>query len=943
MAAASTPDDRDAVSWARIEAALDELLALPGAERDGAVLNIAAGDAALAAELRSLLARLTTEGSSLIDRPAAELLVSATPVPPGLAPGTRLGAWSVVETIGRGGMGQVYRGRRADGHFEQDVAIKLARADSATAWQRFPLERQIVARLDHPAIARLIDGGMVDSGQPYMVMELVTGQPITRWCSDHASDLAQRLGLFEAVCEAVAYAHRHLVIHRDIKPSNVMVTEQARVKLLDFGIARLLDAAGAATTGELMLTPAYAAPEQLSGEPLSTATDVYALGLLLHELLTGTSAQEVEHLPMAAAIHAVLHKQPRSPSNAARAQGVAPVAAAQLEGDLDAIVAKALRKEPAQRYASVDQLRADVERHRRHEPVSARRGNLAYVVGRALRRHRAWAAAGAVALLALGTGTGAVAWQAREARQQAQRAERVKGFVLSIFENADTDAGGSRATTAVDLLLQAQGRIDAEVGADPAVAVELMNSVAYSLLGLGEDAAARKLIEHSLSVAEQRLGPAHPRTLEGLVVYGELLVTDGHPAEAEAPLLRAIDALRRRGDAKALISALRWASSLRIDQGRSDEAVALAREAVQLAEAKHDASQRVERLESYSALSAALSAAGQPGRLELARKELELATEMSGGEQSGPVLDARSNLAVAQALEGDPALALQPLRDNVAAASRLLGPDHTRVSYTMSQLAFAQFAAGDADGAAATLRRVLSLDASAGRGRGTPNYGSDWTKLGDFLLTAHRDAEALAAYDQALVMVTQALGARHVRIASIHAGRALALARLGRLDAARAEADGLARPWSSDRRIAFAVASRLAEVRGLEGRHDEALALIHEARGALGESFDRLLQASARSTEGALLVDAGRPAEALVPLQTCIASLRQTQPGGSAALADALLAAGRAHLALGDATSALRETAETEQWWAAVDARRAPATLAALWHERALAASLERH
>jgi tetratricopeptide (TPR) repeat protein len=514
MTTAPTPEDKDAIAWARIEAALDKLLALSEAERDGAVLRIAAGDAALAAELRSLLARLAVE-DSLIDRPAAELLVSAAPAHPGLAPGTRLDAWAIVETIGHGGMGHVYRGRRADGQFEQDVAIKVARADSAAAWQRFPLERQIVARLDHPGIARLIDGGIADSGQPYMVMELVTGQPITRWCSDHASSLAQRLDLFEAVCEAVAFAHRHLVIHRDIKPSNVMVTDEARVKLLDFGIARLLDAVATAKTAELMLTPAYSAPEQLSGEPISTATDVYALGLLLHELLTGTSAQNVDHLPMAAAIHAVLHTQPRSPSSAARAQAKVPVAATQLEGDLDAIVAKALRKEPEQRYPTVDALAADLGRYRAHLPVLARRGTWGYTVGRALRRHRAASVAAAIALVALIGGSCAVAWQARVAHAEAARATAVKNFLLQVFNASDPrlPSDTPRGTvTARALLDSGATRIESDFRGQPELQIELLGIVSGLYRELGEAPRARTATAQRLALA--RLQPGHHLQVE---------------------------------------------------------------------------------------------------------------------------------------------------------------------------------------------------------------------------------------------------------------------------------------------------------------------------------------------------------------------------------------------------------------------------------------------
>jgi tetratricopeptide (TPR) repeat protein/predicted Ser/Thr protein kinase len=566
MVTPASPED-DAAAWARVEAALDEVLALPAAERAAAVRRIAGADAALAAELHSLLARAATE-DSLIDRPAAALLVSSGPGVHSLTPGTRLGAWAVVETIGRGGMGQVYRGRRADGQFEQDVAIKLARADSAMAWQRFPLERQIVARLDHPGIARLIDGGIADSGQPYMVMELVTGQPITRWCDEHACGLAQRLDLFEQVCDAVAFAHRHLIIHRDIKPSNVMVTDDGRVKLLDFGIARLLDTAGIATTAELMLTPAYSSPEQLSGQPLSTATDVYGLGLLLHELLTGQSAQNVAHMPMAAAIHAVLSTQPRPPSSVARTHAKAPVAAPQLIGDLDAIVAKALRKEPEQRYASVDSMAADLQRYRAHLPVQARRGNWQYTVGRALRRHRTATVAAAVVLIALIGGSGAVAWQARVARTEAARATAVKNFLLQVFKASDPrlPSDAPRGTiTARALLDTGASRIESDFRDQPDLQIELLGVVGGLYRELGETAGAHTVTAQRLALADRQPG-RHPQVeIDALMdqVSDDLDVPDRDKARAK--LADADKLIHQAGVDNGLVRALWWTQKARAE------------------------------------------------------------------------------------------------------------------------------------------------------------------------------------------------------------------------------------------------------------------------------------------------------------------------------------------------------------------------------------------
>lgn len=555
----STTGPDDAARWARVEAALDLLLALPEAERAAAVQRIDAGDAALAAELRSLLAHAGAPESP-IDRPAVESLAGATPLAPGLAPGVRLGRWAIVEPIGQGGMGQVYRGRRADGQFELDVAIKVARADSAAAWERFPLERQIVARLEHPGIARLIDGGIADSGQPYMVMELVVGRPITRWCSEQGASLAQRLDLFEAVCDAVAYAHRHLVIHRDIKPSNVMVTEQAGVKLLDFGIARLLDAAGNATVG-LMMRPAYSAPEQLSGEPLSTATDVDALGLLLHELLTGAGAQNVQHLPMAAAIHAVLHAHPRPPSDSARADGKAPVPPAELTGDLDAIVAKALRKEPEERYPTVDALVADLRRHRTHQPVLARRGNWAYTLGRTLRRHRTAAVGGTAVALALVGGSAAVAWEARLAKNEAARATAVKNFLLQVFKASDPrqPSDTPRGTITARALLDAgAARIESDFPGQPDLQIELLGVVGGLYRELGEAPGARAVTARRVTLAERQPGSYPQVAIDALMdqVDDDLAVPDRDKARAK---LAQVDALiRAAGLDDAPARALWW-------------------------------------------------------------------------------------------------------------------------------------------------------------------------------------------------------------------------------------------------------------------------------------------------------------------------------------------------------------------------------------------------
>src|ERR1700742_2260768 len=271
-----------------------------------------------------------------------------------LAEGTRLGPWRLLHLIGRGGAGEVYLAERADGAFQQRVAVKVMQRGAVAEVARFQAEREILARLEHPGIARLLDGGVTDDGRPYMTMEFVEGRSITDYCRLINATLEQRLGLFLQVCDAVAYAHRNLVVHRDLKPSNILVTPNGTVKLLDFGIAKLLDAQRARVTqaAATPMTPICAAPEQLTGGPVTTATDVYALGLLLFELLSGTHPWMGSDTPVLQAMRTVLQRPAPTLSRTAEAQPNPPVPVRLIRGDFDAIVAKALRKEPGDRYAT---------------------------------------------------------------------------------------------------------------------------------------------------------------------------------------------------------------------------------------------------------------------------------------------------------------------------------------------------------------------------------------------------------------------------------------------------------------------------------------------------------------------------------------------------------------------------------------------------------------
>ncbi|MBZ0102387.1 MAG: serine/threonine protein kinase [Thermoanaerobaculia bacterium] len=394
-------------SGERIAALFGAAFDRPAAERRDLVLAAAESEA-IRDEVLSLLDALERAEArpDRLDPRRAAALLGADP-PPETLTGRRIGPYRLLSVLGRGGMGVVYLAERADGAWQQRVALKLlppALATGALA-ERFLLERRILARLGHPGIARLLDGGLTDEGDPYFVLEYVEGEPLTVGCDRRRLALEERLRLFRRVCEAVQYAHGRLVVHRDLKPSNILVTPAGEVKLLDFGIARLLDAEGGAEATVLTrlglqpYTPGYAAPEQLRGEAVTVATDVYALGVLLHELLVGRRPRPAAALPApltrpSAAARRSGGASPEGtdgfdPEAAAQARGTTPERLARrLAGDLDTIVLQALREEPERRYESAQALADDVRRHLEGHPIAARPAGALYVAGRFLRRHR---------------------------------------------------------------------------------------------------------------------------------------------------------------------------------------------------------------------------------------------------------------------------------------------------------------------------------------------------------------------------------------------------------------------------------------------------------------------------------------------------------------------------------------------------------------------------
>jgi len=576
----------DSARWEQLSRHFDALLSLPRQERGAYLDGICRDDEPLRAELTSLLEAHETQPGFLEQSAAAE-----TDQPAHLLPeGASLGAWRIVRFVGQGGMGEVYEVARADGQFEQRAALKVMRAEAARFQDRFDAERRILARLEHPGIVRLLDGGVTPDNRPYAVMEFIHGEPITAWCDSRATTLGQRLALFVQVCEAAQYAHGHLVVHRDIKPGNVLVDDSGRAHLLDFGIAKLLDVAtpGQAAPGGVtaaFLTPDYAAPEQLTGEPVTTATDVYALGLLLYELLSGARPRGREVRSLAHLVRNVLDEGLLAASEAAATAGAPGVAARQLRGDLDAIVAKCLRVNPASRYSGVEALRLDILRSQRGEPVAARSHARWYRLGCFVNRYR-WAAAAVAAILAtMAFGTGIALWQARIARQEARNAAATRDFLIDVFRASDPRTLGDRPPgqiTARELLDESVQRLQAEFADDPATQLQLLGVVS-EIYGYWDDERFGDLQALRRELAERHFGRTHPAYIETSLMDVWQFVHEQEYAKAARLLAETQALIERGGHGDSVLQAQWWlarAEALRVGDAAErmkalDEAVAL--------------------------------------------------------------------------------------------------------------------------------------------------------------------------------------------------------------------------------------------------------------------------------------------------------------------------------------------------------------------------------
>ncbi len=883
------------VDLGRLEELLAEALGRRPGERAGYLDDACAGDEELRRELDELLA-LNEDAAEFFDRLSGEI-AGAAPLEIESATGAqiRIGPYQTIAAIGRGGMGAVYRAERVDGAFDQEVALKLLHRDMDTPElrARFLAERQLLAGLSHPNIARLLDGGVTDEGRPYFVMELVEGRPITQYCSENRVGVDEILRLFLEVVDAVSYLHRNLVVHRDLKPSNIFVAGNGRVKLLDFGIAKVLadvpDAGMLTRTGQQLMTPEYAAPEQLLGQPVTTATDVYALGALLYELLTGRRPHEDRD----AAGRTPTQELPPTPSSIVRSNGLGPasggIVSGRIEHDLDAICLKALRPDPEARYPSAEQLGQDIERHLEGQPVRARAATVGYRARLFVRRHRGGViiAAALAVLLVLGLGREISlrneAERARgEAELEAAKAVAVSRFLGDLLSSVDPKKAQGEEVAVADVLEQASVRIaeSAELAGQPGVEAAVRRTIADTYTSLGRYDDARGHLERALELyggTESSDPDALAATAELGVLYQRLGMID----EAEA-LIRRVLEIRTATlgeDHPASLTSLNQLADLLFSQGRIDEVEPLDRKTLEIRRRvlgeDHPDTQR-----SLNGLAATLHNRGRYDEAaRLFQEGLDYRRRTLGDNHPDTLLLA-NNLAAAYLELGRHAEAEVLLREVVAGRTRVLGESHDQTAMSIHNLGVTLAQLGRYDEAEATLRRAVGLrENNPGDRRGwlfSMSYLADVVRA----QARYRDAEAL--YRETRELQREFCGVEDGDTLKTVSGLAELYSLEGNLDAAEALLDEILetqlRVRGEEHPDTLQSLTTLAHVRNAQGRFEEALDLCERAMEAgtrsLGAGHTAVLQAATEKV--AAFKGLGRGGEARALADEIVAGYSKT-------------------------------------------------------------------
>lgn len=794
--------------WGTVQSLYLEALEIAAPDRDLFLREACGQDEALYREVHSLL---EADIHPLLDGLAVDTLPWASLM---ARSGEVVDRYRLLDRIGVGGMGVVYRAERADGAYEQTVALKLVKPgmDTEAVLRRFRAERQILAGLRHPGIARLLDGGLHE-GRPYLVVEYVDGEAITDYCDRCRLDVAARLALFEQVCGAVAYAHQNLIVHRDLKPSNILVTEEhegrPQVKLLDFGIARLLQGNGTEAeqaltqAGERVLTPAYAAPEQVRGARITTATDVYGLGVVLYELLAGRRPFGVPGQRRADQERAVLEERPAAPSavvdraEVARARASTPDRLRRrLRGDLDVVVLKALRKEPERRYASAEGLLDDLRRHRRALPVAARPDRAGYRLRKYVQRHRTGVAT-VLGVLALVAAVVTVAFvrvthERDRARQEAAKAEVVASYLQDIFSVADPAQSRGATVTARELLDRGAERVVAELDDQPVLQAQMLHVIGgvYASLGLWSE--ADTLLHQALDLRRTLYGERHPDVAETLHELGILFELQGRYGDAAEANRKAVDIF---------------------EQHAADESLALAQSLHSLAHAEM-------RL----------------GALDEAERHIREALAIKRRLYGGVHPDMAYSLNIladVYAYMDRNAEAEAIHRDVLTMRRELLGDDHLDVAVTMHNLGAALLGQDKFAEAEPFYRQALQSWERLYGGQ-SQEYANTLSQLAFVVAGQGRYEEAEALHREALTIGRRVLGDEHPRLAAIHVRYARMLAQQERYSEAE---DQFRTALTMERHLlgdahpdVTRQMNRLAGVIWEQGRFEEAERMLLESR-----------------------------------------------------------------------------------------------------------------
>lgn len=815
--------------WKQIETIFTSAVELEGDDRISYLDEACGDDMNLRQEVESLLNDAGDDEAafSTIVMDAAEALVVGERT--GLV-GKRIGPYRVTGAVGHGGMAEVYKAVRDDEQFEQVVAIKVVRRGMVNDAMlvRFRYERQILASLNHPNIAKLLDGGTTDDGMPFFVMEYIDGLPITEYAEANGLSVNERIRLFRQVTSAVQHAHRNLIVHRDLKPSNILVTADGTPKLLDFGIAKLLSppiSPVAVTLAQTMtevrlMTPMYASPEQVRGEPVTTSTDVYALGAVLYELLTGEVAHRFRDTSMAEIERVVCEAEIERPSAAlARAGGQSARRGRILEGDIDNIVLTALRKEPERRYESVGHFAEDIRRYLEGRPVTARQDTFGYRAGKFVRRHRLAVAAASLVGLLLVAFSVMMAMQAVRIARERDRANEVTKFLVELFEQSNPSEARGSTVTAREILDKGAARIESELGDQPELQATMMDTMGRVYRSLGLYASARPLLERAVELRRTTLGGKHPDVGASLHELAVLSQAEGDRETSERLYREALEIRRsalgeRHADVAETYSDL---GELMRNVDRLDESEDLARKALDIRrDAFGDRSAPVAY--SLNNLAAVLDDRDQDEEaMRLFLEALEIKREVLGPDHPS-VANTLNNIAVLYRNMGQDKAALPFDREAVAIRRKVLGAEHPDLAVSLNNLAIALKEQGELDEAEPLFREALAMKLKL-LGPTHQSTANGYYSLADLLAAKGDWAAAEPIYRECLAATIASLSATHWRTALVRSAYGHCLAKLGRpaeaLPLLEAGVAGLETEFGDDHERTKKAAGFLAEVKSV--------------------------------------------------------------------------------------------------------------------------------